>query len=174
MPSNVLTPAISYTALYHRHELVNGFKSFWKNFKKTVLKREHPDAPDDDLGEDIHYKLMRVYKEVPEYVFFIVLLAALGVGMAGVAAYPTGTTPAVVIYGIIMALFFVVPVGLIYAVTGVQVTMNVLAEFIGGSFVEGDALSMNYFKMYGYISKSKSEVGADIQPLLRQSTFRPT
>jgi len=30
-------------------------------------------------------------------------------------------------------------VGLVQSVTGIQVAMNVLAEFIGGSFVEGNA-----------------------------------
>ena len=44
---------------------------------------------------------------------------------------------------------FVVPVGIVTAITGMQVTLNVLAEFIGGSFVQGNALAMNYFKAYG-------------------------
>lgn len=150
----VYSATVSYTFLYHRHEVVNGFKGFWRSIKRTFKKGDVQFGEgQDDLAEDIHFRLMRNYKEVPEWCYFIVLLCALGVGMAGVAAYPTFTTPAVVIYGIIMALIFVVPVGLIYAVTGVQVTMNVLAEFIGGSFSAGDALSMNYFKMYGYISK---------------------
>ncbi len=34
--------------------------------------------------------------------------------------------------------------------TGVEITLNVLAEFIGGSWVEGNALAMNYFKCFGY------------------------
>lgn len=47
-----------------------------------------------------------------------------------------------------MAILFVIPIGLIAAVTGVQVTLNVLAEFIGGGgFAVGDALAMNYFKV---------------------------
>lgn len=35
--------------------------------------------------------------------------------------------------------------GIVKAVTGLEVTLNVLAEFIGGSWVPGNALAMNYF-----------------------------
>ena len=61
--------------------------------------------------------------------------------------YETYTSPAVVVFGIAMALVFVVPLGLINAVTGVQVTMNVMAELIGGAISPGNALAMNYFKV---------------------------
>jgi hypothetical protein len=36
--------------------------------------------------------------------------------------------------------------------TGIEVTLNVLAEFIGGSWVEGNALAMNFFKSFGYVT----------------------
>jgi OPT family oligopeptide transporter len=49
-------------------------------------------------------------------------------------------------------LVFVIPVGIIKAMTGIEVTLNVLAEFVGGSFVEGNALAMNYFKSFGYVT----------------------
>ena len=79
---------------------------------------------------------VRRYKDVPEWVYFIVLLVAMVIGMVGIGIYPTETTPAVVIFGIIMPLICLVPIGLVQAVTGIQVALNVLAEFIGGSFVE--------------------------------------
>jgi hypothetical protein len=48
-----------------------------------------------------------------------------------------------------MCLIFVVPIGIIKAITGIEITLNVLAEFIGGSWVGGNALAMNYFKAFG-------------------------
>lgn len=86
----------------------------------------------------------------------IVLAVAAAIGMAALGAWPTFTTPATVVYGIVLAIIFVVPVGLIFAVTGVQVTLNVLAEFIGGTWVAGNATAMNYFKMYGYITTAQA------------------
>ncbi len=69
--------------------------------------------------------------------------------MAGVMAWPTYTTPGVVFYGIAMCLVFIVPIGVIKAMTGVEVTLAILAEFIGGSLIPGNALAMNYMKAYG-------------------------
>lgn len=55
------------------------------------------------------------------------------------------------LYGILLAIVFVVPVGIVAAITGIEVTLNVLAEFIGGIINEGNALAMNFFKSYGYV-----------------------
>ncbi|MDA4806192.1 OPT/YSL family transporter, partial [Enterobacter hormaechei] len=49
-----------------------------------------------------------------------------------------------------------VPIGLVTAVTSNEVTLNVLAEFIGGALIPGNALAMSYFKMYGYITTAQA------------------
>jgi len=150
----IYSAVVSYAFLYHRHEIAMGFKNLFKRKKA--------------LGyTDVHNKLMSVYPEVSEWVYLSVLLVAAALGIAGIAAWETYTTPAVVIYGIILCAVAVVPVGIIAAITGLEVvslrvmprkadradftpptrqTLNVIAEFIGGSWVAGNALAMNYFK----------------------------
>jgi len=146
------TAVITYTPLYHWHELKIGFKqlgkSLMKPFRKTT-KTEVTEEEADAIGEDIHFRLMQKYKEAPEWWYLIVLVLSLVFGMVGVGVYPTETTPGVVIYGVAFALVFMVPLGIVMAVTGSTPTLNVLAEFIGGCFDPGNALQMNYFKMYG-------------------------
>lgn len=39
--------------------------------------------------------------------------------------------------------------GIVTAVTNIQVTLNVISEFVGGFIVPGNALVMNMFKAYG-------------------------
>ncbi len=72
-------------------------------------------------------------------------------GIIGVSYWPTYTSPLVVFYGIILCIFFIVPIGVIKAMTGVEINLAILAEFIGGSVVPGNALAMNYMKAYGYV-----------------------
>jgi hypothetical protein len=86
---------------------------------------------------------------VPEWWFLICLVAAIGTGCAAISGWQTYTSVGVVFYGIALCLAFVIPIGMIKAITGIEVTLNVLAEFIGGSWVAGNALAMNYFKSYG-------------------------
>lgn len=141
----IYTSTLTYAALYHRHEIAMGFKALWNSFrKKTPLVDEHT--------VDVHNRLMRAYPEVPEWWYMICLVIAIAFGVAGIAGWDTHTTPGVVFYGLALCVIFVIPVGIIKAMTGIEVTLNVLAEFIGGSFVEGNALAMNYFKSFGYVT----------------------
>jgi ABC-type proline/glycine betaine transport system permease subunit len=73
---------------------------------------------------------MSVYPDVGEIWYFAILCFAILCGCLGVGLWETYTTPAVVIYGIILCAFCVIPVGIIRSITGLEVTMNVLAEFV--------------------------------------------
>ncbi|KAK0502082.1 hypothetical protein EDD18DRAFT_1346654 [Armillaria luteobubalina] len=70
------------------------------------------------------------------------------------SALPTSTTPAVVLYGILLALLFCVPVGIIRSITKAEITLNVLAEFFGGLWFSGNANALNFFKSYGFVTTS--------------------
>jgi OPT family small oligopeptide transporter len=142
---SVYTAALTHGILYHRLEIMMGFKELWNSISGKKNK-------DEGRVLDVHNRLMKSYKEVPEWWYMICLVLSIAVGCAGVASYPTHTSPGVVFFGIVLTLIFIVPTGIIYAMTGVQVTLNVLAEFIGGSFVQGNALAMCFFKTYGVIT----------------------
>jgi len=121
------TATITYSILFHRKEISMGFKSLWRSVKTRGKAVE----TEDDLTEDVHMRLMRRYPEVPEWWYMIILAMAIVTGMVGIGAWQTYTTPAVVLFGIAMALIFIIPIGLVAAITGMQVTLNVLAELIG-------------------------------------------
>jgi hypothetical protein len=144
-------PVLSYTFLYHRTEITVGFRGAWKNIRNSIPKFKRANSAEEDeeeeLGEDVHFRLMKQYKEVPDWWYLILLLLSLGLGMAGVWAWPTYSTPAVVIFGIILALIFMIPIGLVKGITGLEVTMNVLAQAIGGVITPGNPLAVNFFKM---------------------------
>ncbi|KAF4122042.1 OPT oligopeptide transporter protein [Geosmithia morbida] len=142
----VYTSTLTYAALYHRREMVTGFKGLINSFGRKKFFKEESQVL------DVHHRLMKKYAEVPEWWYAACLLAALGLGVAGIKGWDTHTSPGVVFYGLALCLVFVIPVGIIKAMTGIEVTLNVLAEFVGGSFVEGNALAMNYFKSFGYVT----------------------
>ncbi|KAI6363790.1 hypothetical protein MCOR07_005417 [Pyricularia oryzae] len=142
---------VVYIGLYHRYEITMGFKSLWQSFKPKK-KDENGNAIIEPLGSDVHNRLMSAYKEAPEWWYMSLLVISIALGIGGIAGYETFTTPGVIFYGLALCLIFVVPCGIVAAMTGAQVTLNVLAEFIGGSWVEGNALAMNFFKCYGYVT----------------------
>ncbi|KAK4447793.1 OPT oligopeptide transporter protein-domain-containing protein [Podospora aff. communis PSN243] len=143
----VYPATLTYVFLNHRYEIAAGFKTLIRSFWKS----ENPEASE---YKDVHNRLMAVYPEAPDWWYLALLLFAIGCGIGGIAGWETYTTPAVVFYGLLLCVIFVVPVGMVVAITGIEVTLNVLAEFIGGSIVEGNALAMNFFKSYGYVTCS--------------------
>ena len=138
----VYASIITHTYLYNRREIV-------ASFKNMISRR-----PTSTDSEDIHTRLMKRYREVPEYVYFAVLAISMALGAAGIGAYPTHTTPAVVLYGVFLALIFCIPCGVIMSITNVEVTLHVIAELFGGLWFPGNATAMNYFKSYGYVTTS--------------------
>ncbi|KAK3986783.1 hypothetical protein QBC44DRAFT_383800 [Cladorrhinum sp. PSN332] len=152
---------VAYGILYHRFEIMLGFRTAWSQTKARILRTwrrargvggEHQEALTVADKLDVHNRLMQAYPEVPEWWYMVCLVIAVVVGMASIAHYPTDTSPAVVLYGIALCLIFVVPIGVIASMTGVEVTLNVLAEFIGGVAMEGNAVAMCFFKGYGYVT----------------------
>jgi OPT family small oligopeptide transporter len=138
----VYAAAVSYTGLFHGHAIAMGFKSLARGLKSRGT---------DDF-KDVHSKLMGAYKEVPEWWYFLLNIVAVALGVAAIAAWPTYTNVGVVFFGIALALVFVIPTGIIMATTGIEIEFNVLAEFIGGAWTPGNALAMNFFKCFGYVT----------------------
>ncbi|KAK0713329.1 OPT oligopeptide transporter protein-domain-containing protein [Lasiosphaeria miniovina] len=146
----VYPASIAYVFLHHRYELISGFKNLIGSFRKS--KKSSGAA----RFTDVHARLMSRYTEVPEWWYLLVLAAAIGFGIGGIVGWETYTTPGVVFYGIVLCIIFVIPLGIIRAITGIEVALNVLAEFIGGTFSNGNALAMNYFKCFGYVTCSNA------------------
>jgi OPT family small oligopeptide transporter len=90
---------IVYAYLYHRHEIVRGFKSLVKKHDKKHLNR------------DVHNRLMSIYPEAPEWWYAIILLVSIGLGLIALLKYPTNATVGSLFMGILLALIFIVPVG---------------------------------------------------------------
>ncbi|CAK7275015.1 hypothetical protein SEPCBS119000_006466 [Sporothrix epigloea] len=159
---------IVYVFLNHRVELITGMRNTALYIKDGVVRvfskkaREEYKAQQERSADitgnakstyqDVHNRLMAAYPEVPELWYFAILVVAVVFGVVGITHWQTYTTPGVVFYGILLCLVFVIPIGIIQAMTGLSVTLNVLAEFIGGAWSGGNALAMNYFKAYGYIT----------------------
>ncbi|KYK55786.1 hypothetical protein DCS_07750 [Drechmeria coniospora] len=150
----VYSAVIAHVIFYHRYEVSLGFKNLFRGFKWKKSKKTEGHPAEENEGEymDVHNRLMAAYPEVSEWWYFSVLVISVVFGVLGIALWPTYTSPAVVLYGILLCLIFVVPIGVVTAMTGMEVTLNVLAEFIGGMIVEGNALAMNFFKSYGYVT----------------------
>jgi OPT family small oligopeptide transporter len=135
---------LSYIWLFHRQTIVRGFSGIWR---QVFGKGE-----DTNVEEDIHYRLMKVYKEVPDWQYVALLIVPIIFGIAALTAWPTGVGVGALFYGLIMPIVFIIPIGIVQAVTGMPVAINVLAAIIGGLINAGNANGLIYFKCWAYLS----------------------
>ncbi|KAM7198205.1 OPT oligopeptide transporter domain containing protein [Naviculisporaceae sp. PSN 640] len=152
--------------LEDRHSLLIGFKALYRSFWSRSRRNDGPCI-------DVHSRLMAKYAEVPQLWFVTLLVLSVMAGEAAIMFWDTDTTGFVVFYGLALCAFFVVPFGIIKAITAFEVTLNVLAEFIGGYFVNGNTLALNFFKTFGYVTCSQALAFASDMKLAHYAKIPP-
>uniref|UniRef100_L2FRZ5 Small oligopeptide opt family n=1 Tax=Colletotrichum fructicola (strain Nara gc5) TaxID=1213859 RepID=L2FRZ5_COLFN len=100
---------------------------------------------------DVHLKLMRKYKEAPEWWFMAMFAVSFAFGMIACQVWNTHLTWWAYIICILIGAFFILPVGIIQAVTNQQTGLNVVTEMIVGYMTPGRPVAMMLFKSWGYM-----------------------
>uniref|UniRef100_A0A2N9I7F6 Oligopeptide transporter 7 n=1 Tax=Fagus sylvatica TaxID=28930 RepID=A0A2N9I7F6_FAGSY len=103
---------------------------------------------------DVHTKLMRKYKQVPQWWFMCILLVNIVATIFACQYYNDQLQ--LPWWGILLAcslaLFFTLPVGVITATTNQTPSLNVITEYIIGYLYPGYPVANVCFKVYGNIS----------------------
>lgn len=137
---------LSFAAMFAT--LVHTVLFHGKDIMRQLKQKEKP---------DVHMRLMRQnYKDVPEWWFLIVFLVFFGLSIVTVRCWNTEMPIYALIVALLIAVLFLLPVGIIFALTNIAVGLNVVTEFIIGYMVPGKPLAMMFFKTYGYITNNQA------------------
>ncbi|KAJ3388985.1 hypothetical protein HDU92_001224 [Lobulomyces angularis] len=141
-----LTATISWVYLFHGSEILKILKNL---LKSKALKR--------NLNSDIHCRLMKKYDKVPKWwylsLFFFMLF--LSIFNVEILAPELQIRWWGICLGVLISSFFALPVGIIKAITGTGIGLNVLTEMIMGYIKPGEPISNICFKTYGYMTMSQ-------------------
>ncbi|KAF9373738.1 hypothetical protein CPC16_001675, partial [Podila verticillata] len=127
-----LAATVVHVLLYNGKEMVQR----WKESRQET--------------EDIHSRLMRVYPEVPQWWYGILFVITLGLSFVTCIVWEYMPWWAVLL-ALAIAIIFVLPVGIVQAVTNQQPGLNVITEYVIGYMLPGHAIANVTFKTYGYI-----------------------
>ncbi|KAL6956822.1 OPT superfamily [Sarracenia purpurea var. burkii] len=132
-----LTATVVHVFLFHGRELWQQSKSA---FQETKM--------------DVHTKLMRKYKQVPEFWFSCILVINIAATIFVCEYYKDQLQ--LPWWGVLLAcgiaFFFTLPIGVISATTNQTPGLNVITEYIIGYIYPGYPVANMCFKVYGYIS----------------------
>ncbi|GAA5965378.1 hypothetical protein JCM8115_002013 [Rhodotorula mucilaginosa] len=102
--------------------------------------------------DDPHYQKMRVYKEVPMWVYGGIIVGSFAMAMATCYTGHSQLPWWALIVAIILAAFMFPFVCVIYAITGFKTDVQQLAQMLGAAVVPGNSQANMYFTLYGYNS----------------------
>ncbi|KAG1903462.1 OPT oligopeptide transporter protein-domain-containing protein [Suillus fuscotomentosus] len=101
---------------------------------------------------DIHARLMSKYKQVPEWWYMIIFVLMFVIGVISIELWHTEFPVWAFVLSLTIAFFYVIPIGMIQAITNQQVGLNVITELIVGYALPGKPIAMMMFKTWGYIT----------------------
>ena len=133
-----LTGVAVHTFLWYRHDIVRQFRLSLKDRR------------------DVHSRLMSVYQEVPHWWFAVIGIVAFVFSIVTVEVWDTKLPIWGVILAVAIGFVFLIPVGLIQAITNQSIALQVLAELVVGYVLPGRPVAMMIFKTFSFISLSQA------------------
>jgi OPT family small oligopeptide transporter len=133
-----ITATIMHAILYFR-------KQIWVQSRRSLS--EQP---------DIHARLMSRYPQVPEWWYACIFLTMFIFGIVSIEVWPTQFPVWAFVLALIIAFVYIIPIGMIQAITNQQVGLNVITELIIGYALPGRPVAMMMFKTWGYITMAQA------------------
>ncbi|CAL1696243.1 unnamed protein product [Somion occarium] len=133
-----LTAIIVHIFLWYRNDIA-------RQFRRSIRDER-----------DVHSRLMTVYAEVPQWWYGILGVIALVFGLVAIEIFDTDLPIWALVVGSVVGLLFLIPVGIIRAVTNQLITINVFSEFIGGYLLNNKPIAVMLFKTYSFVPVSMS------------------
>jgi len=133
-----ITATLMHAVLYFR-------KQIWVQARRSI----HEQA-------DIHARLMARYPQVPEWWYLIIFAAMFALGIICIEVWPSQMPVWAFVLALVIAFTYVIPIGMIQAITNQQVGLNVITELIIGYALPGRPVAMMMFKTWGYITMAQA------------------
>ncbi|GAB4830726.1 Oligopeptide transporter 3 [Ancistrocladus abbreviatus] len=131
------TATLTHVALFHGRDIWRQSRSAMKNMKL-----------------DIHAKLMKKYKQVPEWWFAILLVGSIALSLLMSFVYREEVQLPWwgMLFAFALAWIVTLPIGVIQATTNQQPGYDIIAQFMFGYVLPGKPIANLLFKIYGRIS----------------------
>lgn len=105
---------------------------------------------------DIHARLMSYYPQVPSWWYAIIFIVMFIFGAVSITLWDTKFPIHFFLLALVISFLYVIPVGIIQAITNQQISLNVFTELVIGFAHPGRPVSMMLFKTYGYVTMTQA------------------
>ncbi|KAI1272832.1 OPT family small oligopeptide transporter [Xylaria sp. FL0933] len=134
-----LTASLVHVGVFHGKEI-------WYRFR--AARNQEP---------DIHLKMMKKYRDAPDWWYLAILLASIALGLGTALGYDTQLPWWAFLVSVILALVFVVPTGMVLAISNILLSLNVVSPFIAGFIIPGRPIAVMVFKVFSVITLGQAQ-----------------
>lgn len=148
-PTFFLNYGLSFATLMASlvHTALNHHRDIWYRFKAARNQEA-----------DVHMAMISKYKEAPDWWYGLVWTGAMAFGLATVLGYPTQLPWWGFLVSCLIAFVFIIPLSMIYGMTNILISLNVLSPFLGGFIFPGRPIANMLFKVYSTIVLGQAQV----------------
>lgn len=141
-----------YTVITEWSTIKNSFKVFYHQLRHLKLWKSNYDGFDDPQT-----RMMKKYKEVPDWYFLVILVICIVLGILAVKLYPAQTPVWGIFLILVLNLLLLIPICLIFSITGYSITMGVITEVIIGYLRPNSGLCLMTLKSLSYQVDNQAE-----------------
>ncbi|KAI8607487.1 OPT oligopeptide transporter protein-domain-containing protein [Chytriomyces sp. MP71] len=132
-----ITASISHVFLWYGSDIYRQAKNAFRQTKDEV----------DSL--DRHARMNEVYPDVPDWMFLALLGVCTGGAVLVSVLTPFGMPWWGVFFNLVLCAIFILPFGIVQAISGFALGLNVLTEFVIGLMIPGQTIAVMAFKSWG-------------------------
>ncbi len=136
-----ITYAVTYGTIFALYPAILVHTFLW--YRHDIVRQCQHSLFDET---DIHAYLMRRYREVPRWWFLALGIVCVVLGIVGIEITKTGLPVWGFFLAFIFAAVFVLPFGIIQAITNQHFTVSVLSEILIGYALPGRPVAVMIFK----------------------------
>ena len=159
-----ITATITHLVLYNWDDLKSAFEFLsWRNLRRLsqpaawMFWRRKPEETTKETGTlDPHYRLMRVYEDVPDWWYASVFAVAVTTGIICIYLTRSGMQWWEFIIPPLLACVMIVFTGAQSGLTGFTVSISSLVQMIGAYLEPGRPVANMYFTLFGHNSVSQA------------------
>ena len=139
-----ITYAFTYGTIFATYPAVVVHTYLW--YRKDIARQFRRSLGDE---ADIHAQLMAKYSEVPRWWFLALGISSFVLGIIGIEVCHVGLPIWAFAFAAAFAMIFVIPFGIVQAITNQQFYLSILAEVMFGYMLPGRPLATMVFKTMG-------------------------
>ncbi|ROW13878.1 hypothetical protein VPNG_03634 [Cytospora leucostoma] len=133
-----ISAIVVHVALYHGREIKAQF---------TLARAQEDDS---------HMRMMKKYRDADDWWYALLFATMIALSFVVVCAWPTGFPWWAFIVCLLIPIAFTIPIGIVQAITNIQLGLNLLTEYVVGYMLPGKPLAMMMFKNYGYLCMAQA------------------